>query len=104
MVLLLPLLLATLCFLPAFARERPSKGNKCIFAKVRVQAANGKAVWETKEDRDTSQRDCNDFCANVSFNATGKAHNNIRSATCFKNDGKTSPYVDDKGNNQSGLS
>lgn len=103
MVLLLPLLLAIACFSTAFALERPSKGNKCIFAKIKTQTKTkkGEAVWITKEDRDTSQRDCNEFCAKVNFNATGKATNNVRSATCFKNDGKTSPYVDDKGKNKS---
>lgn len=104
MVLLLPLLLAIACFSKAFALERPSKGNKCIFAKVKTQkkTAKGTALWITKEDRDTSQRNYNEFCANVPWNATGKAHNGVRSATCFKNDGKTNPYVDDKGKKQSG--
>lgn len=102
MVLLLPLLLTTSCFFTAFAHERPSASNECVFAKVKVQSVNGKALWETKEDRDASQRDCNEYCANISFNATGKAHNDMRSATCFKNDGKTSPFVDDTGHNQSG--
>lgn len=102
MILLLPLILVAAYFLTTLAQGRPSKGNKCILAKIQAQSVDGKTLWETQEDYDTSQRDCNEFCANVRHNVTSEADNNVRSATCFKNDGKSNPFVDDKGNNQSG--
>jgi hypothetical protein len=65
--------------------------NRCIFAKVKVQLANGHASWKTSEERDSSEHDCKTYCAIHSM----KTQNDIRSASCFKNDGK--PWVSEKG-------
>jgi hypothetical protein len=65
--------------------------NRCIFAKVKVQSAIGHASWQISEERDSSEHDCKTYCAIHSM----KTQDDIRSASCFKNDGK--PCVSEKG-------
>jgi hypothetical protein len=72
-------------------RGPPGSDNRCIFAKVKVPSANGHASWKTSDDRDSSQHDCNEYCATHSM----KTEDEIKSASCFKNDGK--PWTDETG-------
>lgn len=72
--------------------------SRCIFVKEKVKSASGNAVWNPI-DGDVAQNNCNDYCA--AQLAADKAQGKIGSATCFKNDGK--PWVDDQGNEPSGI-
>jgi hypothetical protein len=76
--------------------QPPGGDNRCIFAKVKVTLADGKALWKTSDVKDSSKSDCDKYCVTKS----SMTPDGVKFTSCFKNDNM--PYVDEKGNEQSG--